>query len=67
LDCSDGAYALDITGLPDGSTTTTGTTPPPPPAPEPATLLLIGAGLVGIGFRKRFPSQRTRNSRVTAF
>jgi hypothetical protein len=62
-----GAYALDITGLPDGSTTTTGTTPPPPPAPEPATLLLIGAGLVGIGFRKRFPSQRTRNSRVTAF
>jgi hypothetical protein len=49
-----GAYALDITGLPDGSTTTT----TPPATPEPATPLLIGAGLVGIGFRKRATSQR---------
>ena len=52
-----GAYALDITGLPDGSTTTTGTTPPPPPAPELATLFLIGAGLAGIGLRKRATSE----------
>jgi hypothetical protein len=51
-----GAYALDITGLPAGSTTTTG--PTPPATPEPATLLLIGAGLVGIGFRKRSSSSR---------
>jgi hypothetical protein len=52
-----GAFALDITGLPDGSTTTT-TGTQPPPVPEPATLLLIGAGLAGIGFRKRFSSSQ---------
>jgi|HubBroStandDraft_1064217.scaffolds.fasta_scaffold06174_5 hypothetical protein len=59
-----GAYALDITGLPDGSTTTTGTTPPPPPAPEPATLLLIGAGLAGIALRKRSSSSRASHTTV---
>jgi len=46
-----GAFALDITGLPTGSTTT--------PTPEPATLVLLGSGLLAAGWRSRRRASRT--------
>jgi hypothetical protein len=46
-DCpnTSGAYALDITGLPEGSTAS--------PTPEPATLLSFATGLIGVCLRRR--------------
>ncbi|MDR1053940.1 MAG: PEP-CTERM sorting domain-containing protein [Planctomycetaceae bacterium] len=32
--------------------------PPPPSTPEPATLLILGAGLVGLGIRKRLSAKK---------
>lgn len=51
-----GAFALDITGLPEGSTTMVAT--------EPGTVLLLGAGLAGIGLRKRSMGRRTQDGAV---
>ena len=45
-----GAFALDITGLPANQTAT----------PEPATLVLLGSGLVGIGCGTRRRAARTK-------
>lgn len=51
-----GAVTMETNTVDTGSCATGTVTPPPPPVPEPATISLIGTGLIAAGAPAWFPS-----------